>query len=149
MPQALPPAPAKNKEPLSQQQGLDYSLTRSANESITTFIFSPTRLRCCGNVFSVASMPTLSAETAAECSARTGGTGTVIQAADHFRVPVFNLARVGSKGELREFLRALSSAVSPTVVRSARRASSSGCAVEPGHPWEASNLRSRISSSTA
>lgn len=44
------------------------------------------------------------AETAAECSARTGGTGTVIRAADHFRVPVFNLGRPGREQALQRFI---------------------------------------------
>ena len=44
------------------------------------------------------------AETAAECSVRTGGTGTVIRAADHFRVPVFNLARPGREQALESFI---------------------------------------------
>ena len=44
------------------------------------------------------------AERASQCSAATGGTGTVIRAADHFRVPVFNLARPGRADELQRFL---------------------------------------------
>lgn len=47
------------------------------------------------------------AETAAECSVRTGGTGTVIRAADHFRVPVFNLARRGREQALQGFIQRL------------------------------------------
>lgn len=44
------------------------------------------------------------AESEAECSEHTGGTGTVIRAADHFRVPVFNLARPGRDRALEAFI---------------------------------------------
>jgi hypothetical protein len=47
------------------------------------------------------------AERASQCSAATGGTGTVIRAADHFGVPVFNLARTGRADDLQGFLRRL------------------------------------------
>lgn len=44
------------------------------------------------------------AESERECSEHTGGTGTVIRAADYFRVPVFNLARTGRERALEAFL---------------------------------------------
>ena len=44
------------------------------------------------------------AESEAECGEQTGGTGTVIRAADHFRVPVFNLGRPGRDRALQAFI---------------------------------------------